>query len=123
MIYLLLKRDTSLVAIQEAVTRKPLVVTDLVSIAPGGTGTVSLNVPDNEMWFVKSWAITKGADVTVNSIKIDGNNTGLIGSLADTVPEYGGLITGDQSFTIDGSNAGAAVQNLEVVIKGYKIKV
>jgi hypothetical protein len=120
---LLLKRDDSLKsAIQEGVTRIPLNASGSVSIAASGTGTATISVPDGEMWFIKSWAITKGADVTISSIEIDGSDTGQIDSLTDTLPEYGALLTANRSLTVTGSNAGLSAEDLQIDVKGYLLR-
>jgi hypothetical protein len=118
-----LKRDNSLSPIQESVSRKPLKATGSVSIGAGASATLTVSIPDNEMWFIKGWAISKGTNVTVNSIKVDSEDTGLVASLTDTVPEYGALLTGDRIFTASGSNAGTAAENLDVTIKGHKLVI
>jgi hypothetical protein len=117
-----LKRDTAFEVIQESVKRKPLVITGNVSVPAAGSATLKIDIPKDELWFIKSWAITKGANTTITSVTIDGEDTSKKDSLADTVPEYGALLTAELNISVAGSNAGSAAENLDVVIKGYKLE-
>jgi hypothetical protein len=118
---MIFKLDENLRAIDETVQRIPLQAVATASLAASTSDSATISAPDGEMWFIKSWTVTIGADVTVTSIAVDGNDTYEIASLADTVARYGGLLTADFSITITGSNAGIAAESLEIQIDGYKI--
>jgi hypothetical protein len=117
-----LKLDENLRIIDETVQRVPLQSSATVSLGSSVSDSATISIPSGEMWFIKSWTITKGADVTVSSITIDGNSTYEIAAVADTVSRYGAVLTADSSVVISGSNAGIAAQSLEIKIDGYKIK-
>jgi hypothetical protein len=105
-------------------TRKvtPLQETATVSITISSTGSASLTIPSNEMWFIKSWTVTKGANVTVSSISIDSASTFEVASITDTVSRYGSVLNADKNVVISGSNASAtAAESLEIKVNGYKI--
>lgn len=110
------------VLIQESVAKIPLSASDTASLAIGANGSAVIDVPEGEVWFIKSWTITKGADVTVDSILINGNDTGHVDTLADTVAEYGDLLTAQGTITVNGTNAGAAAENIQIDVKGYKMR-
>jgi hypothetical protein len=120
---MILKPDNNSKVIQETVQRVPLQATASVSIAASGSDSATINVPSNEMWFIKSWTVTKGADVSVSSIAVDGNDVYEIASLTDTVARYGALLTADSKVTINGSNAGLSAETLEIQVDGYKIEL
>jgi hypothetical protein len=103
--------------------RIPLKESASVSIAAGGSGSATITLTSGYLYFIKSWTVTKDADVTVTSITIDGNDTYQTDSLADTVSEYGDVIVASQNVVISGSNAGLAAENLSIEIKGFKIKI
>jgi uncharacterized Zn finger protein len=118
---LIFKLDDNLRAIDETVQRIPLQASETVSLAASTSDSAIINVPSGEMWFIKSWTVTKGADVTITSITVDGNDTYEIAAVADVISRYGGLITADSNVVISGSNAGLAAQSLEIQVDGYKI--
>jgi len=103
--------------------RIPLKKSASVSIDAGGSGSATIEVEEGYIYFIKSWTVTKGADVTVSSIEIDGNDTYQTSSLSDTVAEYGALIPAKKNIVISGSNAGTAAEDLAIEIKGFKVKV
>jgi hypothetical protein len=100
----------------------PLKEEATVSITASGSNTATVNVIGGEIWFIKTITVTKGADVTVSSLKVDSNDTYATATIADTIAKYGALITATKDITISGSNAGLAAQNLTVLVEGYKIK-
>ena len=101
----------------------PLKDSKTVSIDASGTGSATISVPAGYRYFIKSWTVTKGTDVTVTSIKIDSNDTYKIDTLSDTTPEYGELPVAETDIVIAGSNAGAAAEDLTIEIKGYKVAI
>ncbi len=115
-------RDDSTVlnTLDLATKRVPLKASATVSIAASGTGTATISV-SGYVYFIKSWSVTKGADVTVTSITIDGNDTSQIVAVTDTEATYGTLLTANSSVAISGSNAGAAAEDLTIEIIGYKV--
>jgi hypothetical protein len=115
------KTDANLYPLNETVKRVPLRASVSVSIPASSTDSATINVPSNEMWFIKSWTILKGSDVSVSTITVDGIDTYEIASLTDTVARYGALLTVDSTVTISGSNAGIAAESLEIQVDGYKI--
>ena len=119
-----IRNDLKIINQMDLRTKKvPLKSSATVSIAASGTGTATISVPSTEVWFIKSWTITKGADVTVTSIQIDSNDTFQTAALADTEAEYGDLINANTNITAAGSNAGAAAEDLTIEVKGYKVIV
>ena len=106
---------------KQAEARIPLKESATVSIAASGTGSATISVAAGYKYFIKSWTVTAGADVTVTSIKIDGNDTYQIASLSDTVAEYGIVLTAESNVVISGSNAGSSAEDLTIEIKGYKV--
>ena len=103
--------------------RIPLKDSSTVSIAASGTGSATISVASGYKYFIKSWTVTAGADVTVDSIKIDDNDTYQIASLSDTIAEYGELPVAETNIVISGSNAGSAAEDLTIEIKGYKVAI
>jgi len=91
-----------------------------VSIAAGGNGVAIINIPKNEIWLIKQINITKGADVTVSSISIDGEVIPDLASV-DLEATYGDLITARSSISVSGSNAGAAAEDLTIEVVGVKL--
>jgi hypothetical protein len=120
---MIFKTDNNSEVIQETVQRVPLQATANVSIAASGSDSATINVPEDEMWFIKSWTVTKGSDISVSSIAVDGNDLFEIASLTDTVARYGALLTADSKVTISGSNSGLSAQTLEIQVDGYKIEL
>jgi hypothetical protein len=118
-----LEQDVNLQYVQDTYSRLPLREVATVSIAASGSGTATINVPAGDMWFIKSWTVTKGADISVSSIAVDGNDTYEIASLTDTVARYGALLTADSKVTISGSNAGLSAESLEIQVDGYKLEI
>jgi uncharacterized Zn finger protein len=118
---LIIRLDANKYPIFETAKRTPLQASESVSIAASDNGTATINVPKNEVWFVKSWTITKGADVTVSSINIDSADTYEIATVSDTGSRYGTVLNAEKSVTISGSNAGLAAESLEIQVDGYKI--
>ena len=101
----------------------PLKVSVSVSIAASGSGTATITVPSGWRYYIKSWAITKGTDVTVSSITIDDNDTFQIVDVSDTVAKYGRLLLADSIIKISGSNAGTGAESLAIEIWGYKDEI
>jgi hypothetical protein len=119
---MIVKSDSNNYRIDETVKRIPLKGTATVSLAISTSGSTTINIPSNEMWFIKSWTVAKGADVTVSSIKIDDNDTYQTASISDTVTQYGSVINAEKNVVISGSNASTTVaQNLEITVVGYKL--
>lgn len=100
---------------------RPLKTSATVSIAAAGSGTAMINVEAGYVYQIKKWTVTKGADVTVIVIKVDGFDTYQLDSLADTETEYGKMLTATSTVEISGSNAGAAAEDLTIEIVGVKI--
>jgi hypothetical protein len=118
-----LKIDDNGGYVQETVKRVPLQNSASVSIPAGDTGTATINIPVGPMNFIKSWTVTKGADVTISSIKLDDDDTYEIDSVTDVGARYGALLSADKSVSVSGSNAGLSAKNLEIQIDGYEISV
>jgi 3D (Asp-Asp-Asp) domain-containing protein len=119
---MIVKSDANNYRINETVKRVPLKETATVSLAVSTSGSATKAVPSNEMWFIKSWTVTKGADVTVSGIKVDNNDTYQTVGVNDTVAQYGSLLNADKNVAISGSNASTTVaQNLEITVVGYKL--
>jgi uncharacterized Zn finger protein len=116
-----IRLDANLYPINETRKVTPLQANATVSIPASSTDSTTIAIPKNEMWFIKSWTITKGADVTVTSIAIDSADTYEIAAVADTVSRYGAVLNADKSVSIGGSNAGLAAESLEIQVDGYKI--
>ena len=107
--------------VKQAEARIPLKESATVSIDASGAGSATISVTSGYKYFIMSWTVTAGADVTVTSIKIDGNDTYQTASLSDTVSEYGAVLTAGSNIVISGSNAGASAEDLTIEIKGYKV--
>jgi len=90
------------------------------SIPAGGNGTATINIPSNEVWLIKQINITKGADVTVTSIQIDGETIPDTASV-DLEATYGDLVMAQSSIQASGSNAGAAAEDLTIEVVGIKL--
>lgn len=95
---------------------------DSTTIAAGGTGSVTIPIPgmlwSGQKWGIKKIEITsKGTNVTVTDIKIDGNSIGETDTI-DLETLFGSLIIAKKEVAVDGSNAGAGSENLEVTIFG-----
>lgn len=116
-----LRQDANLQYLSETIKRIPLQELATVSLSASTQGSATINVPKNEMYFIKSFSITKGTNVTVNSITIDGSDIYEVAAVTDTVSRYGGIINADSNVVITGTNAGAGAENLEIQIKGYKL--
>ncbi len=117
-----IRDDNVIINKMDLATKKiPLKSSATASIAASGSGSATISVPSGEVWFVKSWTITKGADITVTGIAIDSNDTYQTGTLADTEAEYGALINANINIVASGSNTGAGPEDLSIEIKGYKI--
>ncbi len=101
----------------------PLQETATVSIATVASGSATISVATGYKYYIKSFTVTPGADVTVSSILIDGNDTYQIASLSDTVIQYGNVITSDTDIVIGGDNAGTVSEDLTITINGYKIQI
>jgi hypothetical protein len=101
---------------------RPLKTSVTASIAAGGSGSAVINVPadDRWQWRVKSINITKGADITVNSIKIDGIDLQETASISDTVAKYGNTISVLDKIEVNGSNSALSAEDLTVEIIGYE---
>jgi hypothetical protein len=119
---MIVRKDENLHQVDETVKKTPLKASEVASLAISSSGSASITVPHNEVWFIKSWIVTKGPDVTVSNIKIDNNETYLTTSLTDALVEYGVLVNSEKDIVITGSNASGTVsQSLEIEVKGYKI--
>jgi hypothetical protein len=116
-----IKLDANHLPINETRKVTPLQASETVSIPASSTDSATITIPDNEIWFIKSWTITKGADVTVSSITIDSADTFETAPVSDTVSRYGAVINADEIVSISGSNAGLAAESLEIQVDGYKI--
>jgi hypothetical protein len=118
---LIIKLDDNKYPIYETAKRTPLQATGTKSVAASTTDRATITIPDNEVWFIKKWTVTKGADVTVSSIKIDNNDTYQAASVTDTEAQYGAVLNAGTDIVISGSNAGIAAETLEIKVEGYKI--
>jgi uncharacterized Zn finger protein len=118
---MIIRLDDNKYPINETRKVTPLQATATVSIPTSSTDSAKVVIPSDEMWFIKSWTITKGADVTVSSITIDNTDTYETASVADTVSRYGEALNAEKNVTISGSNAGLASESLEIQVDGYKI--
>lgn len=103
--------------------RKPVKVSQTASLAIGASGSVTLNVPVGERWSIKSVTITKGADVTVSDIQLDGISTGETDTF-DTQAIFGDVLSAEQTIKVTGANAAAATaaENLTVDVVGYSVE-
>jgi hypothetical protein len=99
---------------------RPLKQSTTVSVASGGSGIVTISVPsaDRWQWRIKSLTITKGADITVDSIKIDGIDLQETTSISDTVAKYGDTISVLDKIEVNGSNSALSAEDLTVEIVG-----
>jgi glycine cleavage system aminomethyltransferase T len=118
---MIIKLDANYRPIDETVKRTPLQGTATTSLAASSTGNAAISIPANEVWFIKSWAVTKGADVTVSSLTFDGEDTYEIAAVSDTVARYGAVLNAEKTIAISGSNAGLAAESLEIKVDGYKL--
>lgn len=101
--------------------KRPVIKTATVSIAIGGTDTVTIDIPvEDRLFYVKQVNVTNGADVTVETVLFDGNDTGQSASF-DTEAIFGDLLTASSSVTITGTNAAAATaaEDLTLELIGY----
>jgi hypothetical protein len=102
------------------VERRPVSVSAAVSIAAGGSGTATVNVPGGERYFIKQLNITKGANITVTAQTIDGAETAQAASY-DCEATFGALLTAEGSITVSGSNAGVGAESLTVQAIGVSV--
>lgn len=97
-----------------------------VSIAASGSGTATIRVSDeldswNREWRIKTFTITAGTDVTVDSagVLVDGVATQETATFdADTV--FGDLLSSRVSIAVSGSNAGTSAQDLTIEVVGIE---
>jgi hypothetical protein len=120
-INMIVKTDANLYPLDETAKRSALQASATVNINADASGSATIDIPENEMWFIKSWTVTQGADVTVDSISIDGNDAYQTASVNDTLERYGAVINAESTVTINGSNAGLSAQSLGIQVDGYKI--
>jgi uncharacterized Zn finger protein len=118
---MLIRLDANKYPIEDTVKHTPLQEVATVSIAAGGSDTATINIPSNEFWHVHSWSVVKGADVTINSISIDGNDTYEVSDVADVKARYGVMLSAEKNVIIVGTNAGISVETAEIKVNGYKI--
>jgi hypothetical protein len=117
-----LKLDDNLRPIPDSYGRIPLSAEADVDIDAEGGGTATINIPSGERWFIKKITVTEGSDVTTTEIAFDGNDIGVLSTVADTVATYGTVITAEQTITIAGDNAHEdTARNLKIEVFGYKI--
>lgn len=115
-----LKKDEAGFDLQETIPRVPLKSTTTVSVAAGETETITLTVPSNEMWFIKSWDITLGSNCTCNSILIDSNDSYQIVDESDCLSTYGDLLTANSSVSMSVTSADASAQDNTITVWGWK---
>jgi len=88
-----------------------------VSIAAGGTGTVSVTVPTNKVLLVKKITVEgSGADIKIASVAVDGaaaspSGVALAATSYDFEAAFGAKALARSNVSIVASNAGAAAEN------------
>lgn len=98
---------------------KPLRESVTVSIAASGSGTATISRPGPEAWLVKEINITKGADITVDAMRLDQVTLDETAAL-DIAATYGEAASVSGHVQVDGSNAGTSAQDLTVEIVGVQ---
>ena len=119
---MVLKSDENRTVIPESAQRIPLQASAAVTIAAGGSNMAKIAIPQGERWYIKSWTVTKDADITVTAIEIDNHDTYVVEDLPDTVAKYGAVISADTSVTITAHNAGSSAGTVEIAVTGYILK-
>lgn len=99
-------------------SRLPITESVTDSIPASSSGTVT--VPVAESMFIKTITTTPGANSTITSIVIDGEDINSTLSTIDTETEYGGLVIANQSVVVTLSNAAASPENSTVEVKGLQ---
>lgn len=99
----------------------PLKQEQSLSLDIGATGEIIFTVPDTELWLIKDLTIIRGADITVNSILIDGKDTYAYDTI-DFADEYGDYLIAHHSIVVNASNSDTAAssETITVTIKGIQ---
>jgi hypothetical protein len=122
---MILKTDDNSSPVQGTYKKIPLQSSGSMTLSPGQTKTITLSVPQDVMWFIKSWSVTKGSDVDVQSIKVDGNDTHEIVGVTNTESRYGVVINAESEVTTTALLPSSLTgdQTLDFQVDGYKVEL
>ncbi|OYD08538.1 hypothetical protein [Paludifilum halophilum] len=118
-----IEEDANGHVVQESVKRKAIKKSATVSIAASGAdATATISVPEGELWYIKAITVTKGTNVTVDSITIDGEVFPETATVSDVEASYGALVSAEKFIAIQGDNANTTVaEDLTIEVTGYSI--
>jgi len=101
--------------------RKPLNISQTVSIGAGATGSVAFAVPPGRTWLVQQVLITAGTGINVTACLFDGAESGIRQSISDCRAYFGDLLVAEETVKVDATNSGTTAADLRVQLVGLEV--